>query len=70
MKECMNAIQSSSEQAGNAQQELQKVNLALVELNETLSIILPLTQSQVQPFSQYILCVKNSGSTISLGMLR
>ena len=51
MKECMNAIQSSSEQAGNAQQELQKVNSALVELNEALSIILPLTQSQVQPFS-------------------
>ena len=48
MKECMNAI---PEQAGNAQQKLQKVNSALVELNEALSIILPLTQSQVQPFS-------------------
>ena len=39
MKQCVNAIQSTGEQTVKAQKDITKVNSALVELNEALSIL-------------------------------
>ena len=45
MKQCMNAIQNTSEQASIAQNKLKKVNSTLAELNEAFSILQLLSQS-------------------------